>query len=180
MARWKLMASAYLNTSNPVEWEYNETDRASGRPRRTRLQVPRYLDVKDPGDWTQRWGQADSANVIGNEDGCIVVCTPGTGQGRDIEFIGDPTPDMVPLDAEAEAITARFEEHWRYKPDGGPISYSQSMVDEFKMEMVEKEVKPQQVEIAGLGDLVGAIAAMAKQNAELLASITASSQPRRL
>lgn len=177
MARWKLMASCYLNTVTPVEWEYNETDRSSGRPRRIRLQVPRYLDVRDPADWTQRWGQSDSANVIGNEDGCIIVCHEGKGQGRDIEFIGHPTPDMVPVDAEAQAISDSFEDHWRYKPDGGPISYSQSMVDQFRTEMVDREIKPQEVQIAGLDLLVAAIAAQSKQTADILAALAS---PRRL
>lgn len=172
MARWKLMVSAYLNTVTSVEWEYNETDRSTGRPKRMRVQVPRLLDIRDPGDWTNTWksGTNMATSKLSDEEGEIILCHEGKGSRGDIEFIGDPTPDMVPVDDEAREISARFEDHWRYKPDGGPISYSQSMVDGFKAEMAEKDTKPQAIEIPGLTDLVAALSVQSQAIQVLLAA----------
>lgn len=165
MARWKLVVSHYLNCPD-TEWEYNETDRITGRPKRTRFSVPRYLDINDPGCWTNSWGNKDNA------DGEVIVCHEGKGEPRDQIFFGDPTPDMIPVDDEARAISATFEQHWSYKPDTAEISYSQSLVDDLQAKRAEMEARPQQVEIAGLGDLVASIAAMAKQNQDLIASLS--------
>ena len=172
MARWKLMASHYLYTLNGTEWEHNQTDRATGRMIRRRFPVPRYLDIRDPGDWTNKsqLGGTPVANggQLADVDGEIIVCAPGRGMPGDIEFVGDPTPDMFPVDEEAAAISASFEEHWKYKPDGGDISYSQSMIDGFQTKMAEMEAKPASVEIAGLDSLVASMAAQTKAITDLL------------
>lgn len=161
MARWRLMAPHYLNTGT-AEWEYNETDRTTGRPKRVKFAVPLYLNPHDPGDWTESWGSTD------NKDGQIIV-RQGDGQPRDIEFTGDPTPDMVPLDDEAAAISAKFTEHWRYKPEG-VVTYSQSLVDEFQSQMGEAAAKP--IEIPGMSDLVAIMTTQVAQNAELIRALT--------
>lgn len=170
MARWKLMTPHYLNCKD-TQWEYKEVDRNTGRERRKQLPVPRFLDINDPGDWTNRWGNRD------NETGEIVVCHEGKGEERDIVFYGDPTPDMQPVDDEAKEISAQFTDRWSYKPETAEISYSQSMIDKLEFERAEALAKPQQVEVAGLTDLVAAMAAMAAQNAELMKALTS---PRKL
>jgi len=159
MARWKLMNAHYLNTVDPVKWEYTEVDRTSGRPIRKQFTVPRLLDPKDPQDWTTRWGNKDNA------EGEIIVCQPGKGEAHDIGFLGDPTPDMVPVDDEAKEISASFADHWRYKPDGESGGYSQSLVDKFQSEMAETEAKPATVQVEGLADLVAAIGTLVQQSA---------------
>lgn len=148
MARWKLMTAHYLNTPGE-EWEYQETDRQTGRPKRVKFPVPRLLDPKDPTCWTHRCGNRD------NEDGEIVVCHEGRGETKDVIFIGDPTPDMVPLDDEAKEISAKFEARWAFKPEDMAGGYSQSLVDKFQVEMAEVENKP--IEVAGLTELVASI-----------------------
>jgi hypothetical protein len=100
--------------------------------------------------------------------GEIVVCHEGKGEKRDIVFYGDPTPDMSPLDDEARAISASFEDKWRYKPDTAEVSYSQSMIDSFKHEQEEIASRPQQVEIAGLQELVAMMGQMMVANQELV------------
>lgn len=169
MARWKLMTSHYLNCADTV-WEYKEVDRNTGRERRKQLPVPRFLDINDPGDWTNRWGGVGVARGGSSDDdgGEIVVCHEGKGEPRDITFWGDPTPDMMPLDDEAKAISASFAEHWRYKPDTAEISYSQSMVERFEADKAEIESRPQQVEIPGLADLVNVMAQSLAQNQALM------------
>ena len=164
MARWKLSCPHYLNCRDS-EWEYSENNRTTGRPMRKKFPVPHYLDPRDPGDWTNKWGNAD------NSEGEIVVCWEGKGQDRDITFYGDPTPDMIPVDDEAAVISATFADRWRYKPDSAEISYSQALVDEFQTELADKMSKP--VEIPGLQELVAAIATMATQNQEILKTIAA-------
>lgn len=160
MARWKLATSHYLNTDNN-EWEYQEVDRTTGRNVRKKFQVPRYFNILDPGDWNNRWGSK------GNEEGEIVVCMPGKGEPRDYVFYGDPTPDMIPIDDEAKAISASFEQRWSYKPDTGmPGEYSQSLVDKFQFEMSQVASKP--VEIPGLADLVSAISKQSEVIAEVM------------
>lgn len=161
MARWKLLTPHYLDTRD-TEWEYKELDQASGRERRKQVRVPRYLDIGDPGDWTNRWGNKDNSN------GEIVVCHEGKGEKGDITFYGDPTPDMSPADDEAREISASFAKKWEYRPDTAEGSYSQSLIERFEFEMKDIKEKPATVEVAGLSDLVAAMATMAAQNVEIM------------
>jgi hypothetical protein len=156
MARWKLMASHYLNVVEKIEWECKEVDRTTGRERRKQITVPLHLDILDPSCWTNRWG---NRTAFDPGEGEIVVCQPGTGQPTDMEFHGDPTPDMMPLDDEAKEISASFEHLWRYKPEGTETSFSQSLIDNFQAQMSEAESKKPAVEVAGLADLVAAMTA---------------------
>lgn len=164
MARWKLTTSHYLNCKD-TEWEYKEVDQQTGRERRKVIPVPRFLDINDPNDWTNKWGNRD------NQTGEIIVCQEGKGAKDDITFYGDPTPDMSPVDDEARAISATFEDHWRYKPETAEISYSQSMIDKFQVEVAELKAAPQKVEIEGLSEMVAAMTALTQQNAELMKNL---------
>lgn len=159
MARWKLMTPHYLNVPGE-EWEYTENDRTTGRPKRLKFQVPRLLDTRDPSNWTNRWGNKD------NEDGEIIVCWQGKGEASDIVFIGDPTPDMVPVDDEAREISAKFETRWKAKPEAMAGDYSQSLVDKFQIEMAEQRAKPP--EVPGLAELTAAIGSLVQTNQKLL------------
>lgn len=155
MARWKLMTSHYLNVPNEI-WEYQETDRTTGKPVRRQFQVPKLLDVNDPQCWTNHWGNRDNA------EGEIIVCHEGKGESRDQPFIGDPTPDMIPLDDEAREISASFENIWKIKPERVAGEYSQSLVDRFNIEMMELRARPP--EVPGLTDLIGAIKSLVETN----------------
>ena len=163
MARWKLMAAHYINVEG-TQWEYSETSRKTGKQVRVKMDVPAYLDPRDPSDCNYQWGRDD------DKDGEIIVAREGTAhEPRDITFKGDPTPDMLPLDDEAKAISASFEERWKYKPEIETQNFSQSLVDKFQMEMAEVKTKPAQVE--GMAELVSSIAEMAKSNQELIKSL---------
>jgi len=162
MARWKLVEAHYLQTVDPVEWEYSEVNRSTGKQVRKRFHVPRLLDPKDPSDWTTRWGDRD------NSDGEVIVCLPGKGEKGDIEFLGDPTPGMSPIDNEAIELSKSFETQWSYKPETAEVTYSQSLVDKFEAEKSDLEAKPSTVQVEGLSDLVAAIAAQSKAMADLL------------
>jgi len=164
MARWKLMVAHYLNVPGE-EWEYQENDRKTGRPKRVKFPVPRLLDPADPACWTNRWGNKD------NEEGEIIVCHEGKGESNDHVFFGDPTPDMSPVDDEAKVISATFAEQWSFKPDNAAGNYSQSLVDKFQTELADKLAKP--TEIAGLSDLIAGIGQLVATNQKVLETATA-------
>jgi hypothetical protein len=183
MARWRLTTSAYLNTTEHVEWEYKQINRQTGREDRKRLPVPRFLDIRDPGDWTVKPGAVSIAHGgnLDEVDGIIIVCHEGKGQPGDVEFLGDPTPDMIPLDDEAKVISASFEDRWRYKPESAEIGYNQSIIDRFEVEMAtikQKADVPQQLVIPGLEDLVKQMAVIAVNQAAMMEKM--SKQPSRL
>lgn len=165
MARWKLMAAAYLNVPGEI-WEYKETDRATGKQRRIELAVPMLVDPNDPGVWTNKWGNRD------NLEGEVIVCLKDKGERSDLVFLGDPTPDMIPLDDEAREITASHSHRWSYKPDdpASEQNYSTSLINRFEEEMKAAANKP--VEVPGLGDLTAAIAKMAESNAAMVAAMS--------
>lgn len=164
MARWKLSCPHYINTPG-TEWEYQETDRKTGRPIRKKFPVPQLLDPADPTCWTNRWGSADNA------DGEIIVCHEGKGESSDQIFLGDPSPDMIPVDDEAKAISASFAKVWQHRPEEAqPNSFSQSLVDRFQIQMAEAQqnaAKP----LEGMETLLGAMTKMMDQNAQLIAAL---------
>lgn len=127
MARWKLATAHYLNVKEhfgqTVEWEYTEQPR-NGRPIRKRFQVPLYLDPRDPSDFNY-----PEAEMI------VVTNKAHPAYPKDIVFEGEPTPDMIPLDDEAEAINAELEPKWSHPIDGLPANggdYSQSLIAAFE------------------------------------------------
>src|SRR5881392_1048059 len=96
MARWRLKDKHYLSVPG-IEWEYQETDRETGRRARKIFTVPLYLDPEIQADWNYP------------EEGAIIVSTKfDPAHRRDIVFTGPPTPDMEPVDDEAEAITQEY------------------------------------------------------------------------
>ncbi len=113
MARWRLITGHYINIltdGKPAEWEYKEVDRTTGKQARKIFPVPVLLDPNDPADH--------------NYPGEIVVCWDGKGQRQDLIFTGDPTPDMEPMDEEAETISASLQERWAHPIDSLPSTMS--------------------------------------------------------
>lgn len=161
MARWRLVCAHYLNTDPPQHWEYKEIDRSTGKQVTRRFEVPSLIDPNDPGDCNHKDG-------MGN--GEVVVAMAGkTDNVRDIIFIGPPTPDMVPLDKEAEEISASFASKWKHPIESLPGNYSETLLNDLQTEVAKVQAKsngPTQVE--GLSDLMAAMATVMKQNAELL------------
>ena len=168
MARWKLMQPHYLVVDGE-EWEYKETDRRTGKEKKVRIPVPKLLDPRDPSHWTKRWGFKD------NQEGEIIVCMPGKGEADDEVFHGDPTPDMIPVDEEAEKISASFSGRWAYKPDVASMDYSQSLVDKFQTEMAELKAKVTPTD-NGLGELTKALVTLVEQNKAMMESLATSAR----
>jgi polyhydroxyalkanoate synthesis regulator phasin len=163
MARWRLLVGHYLNTDPPAEIEFKEVDRNTGRQARKVYKVPRHLDPKDPNDHNYP------------SEGEIIVSNGNNAQGRDIVFIGDPTPDMEPIDDEAKKISQSFIDSgkWTKKEEG--MDFGESLIKNFMAKMDQLAIGQQQaVSTAGIdakafSDLQGQVKALIEQNAKLQA-----------
>lgn len=97
----------------------------------------------------------------------------GKGDARDIIFVGDPTPDMMPIDDEARAISESFAKKWKHPIESLPGTYSDTVLDNLQKQVAEvhaKQSQPQQ--LPGMEQLMASMAAMMKQNQELIAALT--------
>lgn len=103
--RWRLTSGHYLNVPG-TEWEQKETARETGRQVRKLYPVPLLLDPKDKADH--------------NYPDEIIVAWEGSKYPRDIIFVGQPTPDMEPLNDEAQAITDKERPRWKNPIDSLP------------------------------------------------------------
>jgi hypothetical protein len=97
MPRWRLTQKHYLKVPG-TEYEYREQVNGSSRAIKRVFPVPLYLDPEDPADC--------------NYPGEIIVAQGKDAQPKDIIFEGAPTPDMAPLDPEAQAITDEYMSRW--------------------------------------------------------------------
>lgn len=100
MARWRLTAKHYL-TIEGTKYRREETDRETGEMAVSELPVDRFLDPENPKDCR-------------SSEGCVVFQKDSKGKPSrgDWVFTGTPTPDMEPLDDEAEAITEACRSSW--------------------------------------------------------------------
>lgn len=168
MARWALKAKHYL-TVEDCEYEYTETERSTGKARKLKFKVPRFLDPDDPNDI--------------NYPPDVIVCYSGKGLPRDIVFFGEPTPDMEPLDEEAVAISKKLEPKW-INPMGEQAlpatgSYSDAMLANFERalnDMINRIGIPKAVpNVAVPDDILAKLQAqmeeLVRKNAELEARL---------
>lgn len=174
MARWRLIQKHYLNVPG-TEWEYRETNAETGKQVRKIFPVPAYLDPDDRSDWNYR------------DEGIIVVCDGNGAKPKDIIFVGSPTPDMVPLDDEAEAISAQYADVWKHPIETlGDEGFGGSIVAELgKLLATQKPSSP--VPDTDLADIKSQIAAMmaehrklAEENSKLRAAIEDRGELRRM
>lgn len=162
MARWRLLEPHYLNVPG-TKWEYQETDRTTGRQVRKSFDVPTHYHPDIEADWTERDG-------LGM--GFVAVSDGHNSKPSDVIFKGEPTPGMLPLDDEAKEISARYQEKWTTpgrlydEAEGG---YAQRMMDQFvesqgKVNMLLAENR----EIPGMSDFMQVMTNMMKQNQQIL------------
>lgn len=168
MARWRLTAKHYLNVPD-MEWEYKETT-AEGRQHRKIFIVPRYLNPDDPSDWTE-----------GND---CVVCLEGKGHRKDIVFLGDPTPDMEPLDPEAEEISNSLRPSWQHPIDSLPgqgVEYGDMLLEKLTAQIdalasgrALPNTSAAQVSVDQFAALQAQVAQLTEMNARLLEQMAAT------
>lgn len=171
MARWRLAAAHYLNTGD-TKWEYSEVDRTTGRPKRTQFDVPRLLNPEDPGDWNHVY----SKDGFGKPDSGEIIVAQGAHEPKDIVFIGDVTPDMVPLDDEARKISAASAHKWKYATDKLNGTYADEMMKDLTEQVNEIRSQSASAPTEGMTELLTAMTAMMKQNQDILAALVASKQ----
>lgn len=121
MARWRLRQPHYLNTVKPAIWRHEEQSQASGEKHEQDYIVPRYLDPGDPKQMSR--------------DGEVVVCLKGKGEKGDWEVADETsvTPDMDPIDEEAQEISDRLAPNWAHPIETLP-SNSSSMLSDLQRE----------------------------------------------
>jgi hypothetical protein len=109
-----------------TEWEYKETDRETQRQVRKVFEVPLYLNPNEQSDWNDR------------QNGRIIVTNRfDSAYPRDIVFVGQPTPDMEPLDEEAQKITDGYVKSgaWKHPIETLDMNYSQSVLSDFERQI---------------------------------------------
>ena len=124
MARWRLTAPHYINVPG-TEWEYKETNRDTGRQARKVFEVPLHLDPDMPSDQ--------------NYPGEVIVCHEGKGQGRDIVFLGEPTPDMEPVDDEARELSESLKHKWVHPIESlsSTGNFGDGLIEAFQKQMAQ-------------------------------------------
>lgn len=170
MARFRLRTGHYLNiidnySGEPIEWVQEETDRITGRMNRKRFHVPMLL-----------------------EPDTIVTTKADKAFPQDTVFFGEPTPDMEPLDDEAEELAASLRDKWEHPIDSLPANGGMNKEEQaFMTQMMEGFAKqigaalPQQPQSVP-GVSVEEFNAMKEQLAQLLAekNATPAAAARRL
>lgn len=137
--RWSLRNPHYLNVEpladgTKIEWEHKETNTANGRMVRKLFAVPMMLDPKEPADC--------------NYPGEIIVAhavDDARNQPLDYIFHGEPTPEMEPMNAEAQAISDSLQSKWQHPIETLPanggmnereMAFMQSMMSEFAKQVM--------------------------------------------
>ena len=174
MARWKLTEPHYLAVEG-IKWEYSEVDRVTGRPKRTQFPVPLHLDPNIESDWTHR---------VDAWSGDICVSDGHNPDPKDLIYTGGVTPGMLPLDAEAEAITAKAaKDKWRptvgLDPESQNNSYTNQLLSGFIDQMTMAQTAIQTApKIEGLDEMLKSITAVMQQQTQLLAALAAKPERR--
>lgn len=166
MARWQIISPHYLNVTGAqkCEWQYTEVDRTNGRKKTKNFPVPTLLDPDDPSMWTE---------VRGRDDGRIIVSNGDNPGDNDIIFLGDPTPDMIPIDDDAKKVTASFSSKWKHPIESLSGTYGDQLIMQFQGELAKVQSTPATTKIEGLDAMLMAITEMMKQNQQILTAIAA-------
>lgn len=167
MARWRLTQPHYMPVLG-TEWEYKETTK-EGRQHRRMFAVPLHLDPDNAADWNYK----DIGIVV------FLEGSEGTKGPHDYIFVGQPTPDMEPLDDQAMAISKELEPTWRHPIETieGP-GYSHNILTKLE-EMLAAVMKNNPIPKADavqappdlLAQMQAQVEAVLKQNAELAARV---------
>jgi hypothetical protein len=168
MARWRLTDSHYLAIPG-TEWEYKEQNRETGRQARKVYEVPLHLDPKNPAD-----------HNYPQDEAIIVADKFDPAHPRDYVFRGTPTPDMEPLDDEAQAISDAERKNWIHPIEALNMTYSESRLSEFERGIAELLAKgvprmspgPKTTSLSGIDPeaferLQQQVATLMERNAEL-------------
>jgi hypothetical protein len=181
MARWRLVESHYIVAERDgvaTEWEYREVSRATGKEVRKKYSVPTFLDPKSKDDWTHR--DQDGRESIGakDEDGYIIVSDGNNSHPRDIILVKNKrgqlpiTPGMEPIDDEAKAISAKFDEHVIPIEGREDATYSERLLDKHIQQLADAQASLVQNQgTHGFDKVLEAMTAMMEQNQKLIGAL---------
>jgi hypothetical protein len=134
--------------------------------------VPKHLDPRIEDDWNYRVNGMDGEVHVSYAEGAL---------GHDIIFEGNPTPGMLPLDAEATEISSKFD----WTPTQGVDEESQrasfyaklgdKLVNHLTDMKADAAAAPQ---AHGFDKFLEAIAALMAQNQELMAKLAGKVAPQ--
>jgi hypothetical protein len=172
MARWKVTAKHYLHAEQygqPTEWERQETNQDTGRMFRKSYRVPLLIDP-------------DDRFCVNKHEGICVVARKGTEKPGDIVFFGPPTPDMEPMDDEAQAETDSEKHKWVNPID----SLAPEIGQEFGKQLLEalnRQVdmagQRQAVSLRGTSDSdIEALKAMVAQQQKMIEQLMSGAAPK--
>ncbi len=167
MARWRLTDKHYLNIEG-TKWEYTENSRTTGKPVRKVFNVPMYLNPEDPADWNWKHDK---------DSGEIIVCYAGKGLEKDYVFVGEPQPtiDMLPLDAEAAAISAKINTNQFAQNTLAEGGMTGALLEALGEKLAEATTAATQNNgNANMDKLLETMNAMMQQNATLIATLAAN------
>lgn len=161
MARWQLTEPHYLNVPGT-----QTEDRSMGDNNKKKLNSPLHLDPNDEKQWNYR--EMIGPNIM---DGKIIVCHEGKGEPKDIVFLGDPTPGMLPVDDEAREISSGFT--WTPTETLNEAdSFSHRLLLGLLTETASaREEAKSAGQIEGMGELIKGLAEMMKMQTQLLAAL---------
>lgn len=114
MARWRLINAHYLHVPETF-WEHKETDRSTGKQATKKYPVPMYLDPRDSADHNYP-GEIIVTNRVDRAFPKDILFTDGKGG------LGEPTPEMEPLDDEAEKINESLQAKWVHPIESLPVT----------------------------------------------------------
>ena len=176
MARWKLTEAHYIKVEGTT-WEYNEIDRTTGRPKRTKFPVPMLLDPASADDLKQ-YGQDDP--FLGRDADPVIIVIQSEDyrkHSRDVSADFTPTPGMMPLDDEAKAITAELSKGaWvptnGIDPESQNNSYTAKLLNGMIDRMTDMKTGVQQApQVQGIEELLKTMSAVMAQQTEILGAI---------
>lgn len=168
MARWKLTGKGvYLHANQfgqPTEWQREEINVQTGRAFRKTLKVPMYIHPDDP-------------FCINRLLGFCVVATIGSAQPGDIEiFDFKPTPDMEPLDEEAQAMSDAERANWVNPIDGLQANigedFATQLLNALQLQSNKLNVGGGQSSSGEVSELHGLVRAQQKQIESLIAALS--------
>src|SRR5215471_7733981 len=89
------------------------------------------------------------------EEGKLNVTNGGTHEANDVVFVGDPGPDMIPLDDEAKAISASFSKKWVNPIEDLPVNmtYADRLLESLQSEVAQLQSQPKSAPASDLGEL---------------------------
>lgn len=154
MARWRLKSAHYLNVPG-TDVTFIEVSQDTGRQAKKTYPVPRYLNPNDASDWNYP------------QEGIIVVAQ-GKGMPRDIIFEGPPTPDMEPMDEEAQAITDKWRDKWVHPIEGLEGSYADQIWRSLEAQMQRGQAASVGVPQDKFDELKTQVEQLMKQNSQLI------------